>query len=230
MADLTNSISIATRGLMGRMSYPIQASNHVYGGASISVDTSGRAGTLTAGERLIGICAGSQPNDNTTASAGQSGYDVEVYYSGQVLLAVSGAAAGDEGKAVFTYSDDNHYGYSPVANQYVGKVVQYEKSGYVWVELDPGNHAWQTVFSIASGGTQVLPAINAMVSAAEAVEGGTVVIDSAGACVLVGGSANFDDADTASNLCIFDDTGVPTIKNNLTTDPATVYVKWFGAQ
>lgn len=230
MADLGKSISILTRGKLDRMTYPIQASTVVYGGASISVDSSGNAGVLTAGERFIGFCVAKQPNDNTTTTAALAGYDVEVFCKGQVRLAVTAAAAGDEGKAVFCSSDDNTYSYTPKAFQYVGKVVQFDSSGYVWVELDPGNTQWETFVSLATAAELALPdAVQGVCYAFEDVEGGSVLVAADGTCTLLGGSTNFDDADTDGALCVYDAGTGAYVKNRLAA-ASTVHIKWFGSK
>lgn len=228
MADLTKDQTILTRGRMKRVTYPIQASGHLYAGAAISVDTSGNAGLLTAGERFIGICTAEQPTDGSTATAALAGYDVEVYCGGQIRLAVSAAAAGDEGKAVFCSTTDNTYSYTPRAFQYVGKVVQFDSSGYVWVDLDPGNTNWTTFVTLADDATLTLPdASQGIADVFEDVEGGTVVVSAAGAVVIIGGSTNFVGTDTDAKLCVYDSGTGATIKNRLAA-ASTIHIRWFG--
>jgi len=230
MADLAKSISILTRGKMGRMSYPIQASNHVFAGGSITVDSSGYAGTMTTAERFIGLCVAEMPANGETVSAAQAGADIEVYCSGEVRLAVSGAAAGDEGKAVFCSTYDNTYSYTPKAFQYVGKVVQYDSSGYVWVKLDPGNTHWTTFTSLADDATLALPdAVPGVVTVLDITEGGMTVVSSAGACVIIGGSTNYVGTDTDAKLCVYDAGTGAYIRNRLGSTK-TLHIEWFGSK
>lgn len=172
MANLTKSKSM--RWLSEQMVSvyrPIQATTEVFGGAAVSLDSDGRAGVLTAGERFDGFCF--KDIDNSAGAAGAAGYDVPIVHWGIPLLAVSGATIADIGKAVFCSVDDNHFSFVPVAGWYVGRVVLVPTTGYAYVEMNnPGSDTWETWTSLADDVTFALPAQEGYV---EVVGGGEML-------------------------------------------------------
>ena len=226
MANTTKEIRNKFRNPMSRVVYPIQADTKIWQGAGVTRDATGNVGVYLAGEILMGFAE--ETVDNTDGAAALAGRDVSIFSTGQMCVAVSGAVADDEGKAVFM-SDDQTFTYTPTAGMYVGSVVQFDVAGYVWVELDCGNSVWTTVVTLADDAEVALPdATNGVVQVTSPAEGGLVVISTAGACVLLGGSANFAATDSDTDLCVYDNGTAASVKNRLGAS-AVIQISYNGA-
>ena len=84
--------------------------------------------------------------------------------------------------------------------------------------LDDANSKGLKIFShyasLADDAYYDLPdAKNGLAIAWDGTRGGMVSVSSAGACVLLAGTAAFDDADTDTNLCIFDNGTNARVRN-----------------
>lgn len=227
MANTTKELRTTFRGSPTRIVMPIQASTKAYMGASMTRDSSGNVGERADGERFMGLAE--HQVDNSSGSAAASGMDVEIYHRGSFLLAVSGAAAGDEGKAVFCGADDNSFSYNPKAAQYVGLVEQYDSSGKAWVDFDPGNKNWQTWISLADDASIDLPdASEGIVIVHGGGEGGVFHITTAGAVTKLSGTTNAVASDSDTDLCVFDNGTAARVRNRLGTT-AVVRIQYFGS-
>lgn len=71
--------------------------------------------------------------------------------------------------------------------------------------------------SIAAGASHALPSgiDGHVIVNAEDEEGALFAVESSGNVLKISGTTNTDDADTASMLCVYNNAGVPTVKNNL---------------
>lgn len=112
--------------------FDVKASTRIYEGALVGLDStdSEKARGLVAGDKPAGF-AMEEANNTTTGDAPT----VKVQTEGRIMLAVSGAAAGDYGKAVFA-SDDGTFTYTSLGKSYVGRVARYVSSGVVMVEFN----------------------------------------------------------------------------------------------
>jgi hypothetical protein len=185
MANTTKSISrefVDAYPLMPMYFYPTQATQTTLkAGAGATLDTSGRAGQFAAGERLIGLLATEvEFKDRSEATAAQTGKDIPVIVNPCVRIAISGAAACDEGKAVFM-SDDQTFTFVPTKGTYFGQLVHYDvRNSLCTVRCDPGNSVWQTWVSLADNEEIALPAQAGVVVVATDAEFGIVHIQADG--------------------------------------------------
>jgi len=197
---------------------PIQASNTVYQGNWITIDTSYNVGTWTAGERTCGICK--QTVDNASGAAAADGKDVKIIVGGAIRWYIASTTEADIGKAVFNITDNNTLSLTPRAGGYVGKIIDCV-SGLCTILLDAtgmGRDTWETWFDIADDGTVALPDATA---AEVMINDGTDYllgqVTSAGAVAVYDSastmSANADDADTDTKLCLIDAGTYANIKN-----------------
>ena len=227
MANQTAGRAIDFRGRLERIVMPIQASTKVFMGAAISRDSSGNVGVLTAGERFMGLAE--DTIDNSSGAAALSGRDVSLYTRGSFLLSVSGAAAGDEDKAIFCGSDDQSFSYNPKKAQYVGWVEQYDSSGKVWVRMEnPGSSVWSTWMSFTDDQGLDLPAAaEAIVIVCGGSNGGVFHVDTAGAVTKLSGTTNCVATNTDAKLCVFDGGTMGRVRNRLGSTQV-IRIQYFG--
>ena len=103
----------------------------IYKGGFVSVDSSGYAAPLAAGEPFVGLAyAGA---DNSAGSDGDK--SVKVYTVGDFEVTLSGAAVTDIGRAVFASADDT-LTFDGNGNSYVGIVEDWISSGKIILRLD----------------------------------------------------------------------------------------------
>lgn len=121
---------------LGGLSYhPVIASDIIYEGAAVGLNTSGNAQPLVAGNKFAGFAKSKV--DNSSGAAGDR--KVELITAGEILLTISGAAAGDEGRAVYA-SDDDTFTYTAAGNTFVGHVKRYDSVlTKAVVQFDAGN-------------------------------------------------------------------------------------------
>jgi len=196
MADLTRDKRHRTLNeeLTRKYLRPIQASTEVFGGASITRDSSGNVGVRTALERFVGFCE--QGQDNSDGSAQATGKDVLLDDLCDIELAISAAVVGDEGKAVFCSTTDQTYSYVPTAGQYVGFVVAVFASGTAIVRVtNPGACDWTTWVTLADDATLALPAQQGSL---EIVGGGEIMRCHIGAAGAVTGAQQMRTANTVT--------------------------------
>jgi len=112
-------------------SYPVAASEHVYKGALVELGTDGYLRALTGGGRFTGIAY--EEADNASGNDGD--VTARVYTRGDFGLALSGAAIGDVGRAVYAGADDT-LTYDPTGASFVGYVQGFVSSGNIILRLD----------------------------------------------------------------------------------------------
>lgn len=113
------------------VSYPVAGSTTIYKGSLVALNSSGYlvSATDSSGYVFAGVAA--EGKDNSSGSNGD--VYAKVYVSGIHKFALSGAGVTSVGKVA--YVSDNQTlkvvpGYMPV-----GRVMQYDSSGYVYVDL-----------------------------------------------------------------------------------------------
>ncbi|MBU0718923.1 MAG: hypothetical protein KJ749_11795 [Planctomycetes bacterium] len=105
---------------------------HIYKGAFVSVDASGYAAPLAAGETFMGIAF--EECDNSGGDDGDR--SIRVYTLGDFDHALGGAAVTDIGALVFA-SDDATLTLSNVGTSLIGHVVDVPSSGVIIVRIQP---------------------------------------------------------------------------------------------
>lgn len=130
-ANSPRSFELGTRN-----AFPVIASDIIYEGAAVGiVDASGHARPLVAGDRFAGFAE--QKADNASGSA--AAINVDVIESGKIQLAVTGAVITDVGQPVYA-TDDDAFGFTPVAASFIGFVHRFVSAGVVVVAFDALNY------------------------------------------------------------------------------------------
>ncbi len=136
----TRSSDIARDFELGTINeFPVIASDIVYEGSAVGLNSSGYARPLVAGDPFVGFAE--TKADNSAGSAGA--INVRVRKSGIVKLSITSAALTDFGKTVYA-SDDDTFTYLPAAGgpsqnySEIGTVIRYVSSGVVEVMFDAG--------------------------------------------------------------------------------------------
>lgn len=115
-----------------RNAFPVIASDIIYEGAAVGlVDATGHARPLNAADRFAGFAEAQADNSAGAAAA----INVRVVESGKIQLAVTGAVITDIGQPVYA-TDDDTFGFSPVAGAFVGFVHRFVSSGVAVVAFD----------------------------------------------------------------------------------------------
>lgn len=234
MANATQHITrefVQRDGVIPTFLWPTQANQGtLYHGVGITRDTSGDAGRFAAGERLLGFGHPDIPHkktSRTSCSAEDTGCDIPVINQCWLKVAVPGDAQACEGKAVFL-SDDQTFTLVPQIGTYVGQIVMYDhRAAECLIAVNAGANEWRTWVTLADDGTFVLPARGAVVSVSGGDNGGSVHLLADGSVTKIGGTTNFVAADTDAKLCVFDDSGAPTVRNRLGAEK-TVTIKYLG--
>ena len=112
--------------------YPVAADAVVYKGGLVGLDSNGNGRALTAGDVCVGLAY--EEVDNTDGVDGEK--HVRVYTLGDFMLALSGAARTDIGKAVYA-SDDATLTFTATSNSLVGVCVDVPATGQIILRLDP---------------------------------------------------------------------------------------------
>lgn len=131
MSLSANTPRAAELGILNDL--PVAAGVHIYEGAAVSVNASGFAKPLAAGEDFVGFA--DCEADNTSGSAGA--IFVSVRHKGKVVLAVTGAAAANVNDAVYASADDT-FTLTATSNSLIGYLRRYDSAGCV-VELQVKN-------------------------------------------------------------------------------------------
>lgn len=114
---------------------PVIAADIIYEGAAVGVvPATGHARPLAAGDRFAGFA--NQKADNSAGPA--AAINVDVKQQGFIQLAVSGAVITDVGQPVYA-TDDNAFGFTPVAGVFVGFVHRFVSAGVAIVAFDALN-------------------------------------------------------------------------------------------
>lgn len=136
---------------LGEMNeFPVIASDIIYEGAAVSLNGSGYARPLTAGDKFLGFAE--QNVDNSIGAAGDK--RVRVRTHGLVRLSVGSVAITDVSKPVFA-SDDDTFVLTQSTNTHIGRVHRFESSGVCVVafDADKGASGALTELTDNSGGT-----------------------------------------------------------------------------
>lgn len=110
--------------------FPMIASDIIYNGAAVGLDTAGRARPLVAGDPFAGFAT--QKIDNSAGVAGAT--EIEVLRRGRVQLPITGVALTDIGRAVYA-NDDDAFALSGNGT-FIGRVARYVSANLAEVEFD----------------------------------------------------------------------------------------------
>lgn len=125
-----SSRAIGDRGVAN--TFPVIASDIIYEGAAVGIVTgTGHARPLAAGDQFAGFAEAKA--DNSAGAAAD--INVQVVQSGKIQLAVSGAVITDVGQPVYA-TDDDTFGFSPVAGVFVGFLHRFVSSGVAVVDFN----------------------------------------------------------------------------------------------
>ena len=119
-----------------RNEIPVIASDIIYEGAAVGiVDATGHARPLNAADRFAGFAEAKADNSAGAAAA----INVRTVESGKVQLAVTGAVITDLGQPVYA-TDDDTFGFSPVAGAFIGFIHRFVSAGVAVVAFDALNY------------------------------------------------------------------------------------------
>lgn len=134
----TRASDIARDFILGTINeFPMIASDIIYEGAAVGLNTSGYARPLVAGDPFVGFAESNA--DNSAAGSAAGDVNVRVRTSGNVKLFITSAALKDYGKIVVATDDDTFTFLTPVtlgAYSQIGRVSRYVSSGVVEVQFD----------------------------------------------------------------------------------------------
>lgn len=130
MSALTDSKAVFKReGKIIRR--PVAAATHIYGGALVSVNSSGNAKPSddTAGDTFKGVAEFEV--DNTAGAAGDLYVDIDT--ESEVLVVAAGMAASNEGETLYI-TDDQTVSLTP-ANVKCGTVSEVVSATSIWMDI-----------------------------------------------------------------------------------------------
>jgi len=113
-------------------SFKLTVSAHIFKGGFVGITTGGYARPLIAGDEFVGIAY--EEADNGSGANGD--VSVRVYTLGDFGHALSGAAIGNLGDAVYASADDT-LTFTSTGNSYVGIVVDAPSTGQIILRIDP---------------------------------------------------------------------------------------------
>jgi len=117
-------------------SFPVIATDRIYEGAAVGLDSSGNARPLVAGDRFVGFAESKA--DNSAGAAGAM--RVRVRRWGLIRLSVTGVTAlTDVGSLVYA-SDDNAFTLTEGSSSLVGRIVRWDVSTYCYVAFNAQGH------------------------------------------------------------------------------------------
>lgn len=117
-----------------RNTLPVIAADIIFEGAAAGLVTgTGHARPLVGGDRFVGFAERKADNSAGLAAA----INVDTIKSGQIELAVTGAAITDVGQPVYA-SDDDTFTFNPVGGSFVGFVKRFVSAGVAVVDFDAG--------------------------------------------------------------------------------------------
>ncbi len=232
-------------------SFKVGGSETIYKGSYVSVDSSGYAAPLAAGEKFVGLAYAGI--DNSAGSDGDK--SVKVFTVGDFEVSLSGAAVTDIGRPVFA-SADGTVTFDGNGNSYVGIVEQFISSGVIMLRLDAQRRMVKTIVhavdNLAAGADIAARAVHsfnhdAWIFSARVVNQATAAsgIDNSNTCVValvVGGSSlvsetfdsttTFPAANTAQNLGTLSNNNAAAgdvltlaITNGTTADPGPFLIE-----
>ena len=151
--------------------FDVAAGEHIYRNALVGLSVAGYLKAFEPCDLLVGVADGEADNSSgvagdTAMTAGKHGR-CNVWVAGEFEHALSGAAQGDGGRAVYA-TDDATLSFTGHPDAFVGRVMRYISSGVALIRLkEPGERpgpndfgsieiaeAWPTLASMASGGSQ----------------------------------------------------------------------------
>jgi hypothetical protein len=113
---------------------PVIAADIIYEGAAVGlVVGTGHCRPLAAGDVFVGFAERQANNASGSAAA----INVDLIKSGEIQLTVTGAVITDVGQPVYA-TDDDTFGFTPVASVFVGFVKRWVSAGVAVVEFDAG--------------------------------------------------------------------------------------------
>ncbi len=110
---------------------PVVASDIIYEGAAVGIDSNGYARPLVAGDKFAGFST--EHVDNSSGNNGDK--TVRVRRRGAVELPIAALAITDNGAAVYA-SDDDTFTLVSTANSRIGTVVRWEETGVGLVDFE----------------------------------------------------------------------------------------------
>lgn len=130
MAPLTKNVELVEE--LGNVNeIGVLAAITIFEGAAVSLEGTGFARGLVAGEKFLGFAEAQVKN-----TAGASGdLKVRVLTRGRVKLAIAGLVLTDVGKPVYA-SDDNTFTLTQGTNTYIGRVTRFIAAGVGVVAFD----------------------------------------------------------------------------------------------
>lgn len=121
-------------------SFQVAASQHIYKGAVVSLNSSGYARPLAAGDKFVGLAY--EEMDNSAGTDGD--LSVRLYTVGDFGHALAGATPSSIGRPVFASADDT-LTFGGAGNSYVGTVQDVVSTGEIILRLDPAQRQVKTI-------------------------------------------------------------------------------------
>jgi len=126
-----------TSALGDTLELPVGAAETIYGGGVVGVDPAGYAKAFVPGDKLKGIALAKVDNSAGAAAAKK----VTVQTTGEVELALSGAALTDADKPIYA-TDDGTFALTGHPDAFLGTILMYVATSTVLVHLkEPGQTA-----------------------------------------------------------------------------------------
>lgn len=120
--------------------YGILASEVIYRGAAVSVDSSGHINALQIDEAFCGIAI-----EQKTGSATSSAVKVKVQVGGVVAVPISGVTVASVGVGCFA-TDDGTFTLANTSSESIGRIIHVPATGTAWVQLKmPGDGVVQEI-------------------------------------------------------------------------------------
>ncbi len=113
-------------------SFRVGGGETIHKGAFVSVDSSGYAAPLAAGETFIGVAL--ESGDNSSGLDGDK--SIPCYTQGDFEHTLSGATVTDIGAAVYA-SDDGTLTFTSASNSFVGYMVDVVSSNKIILRIQP---------------------------------------------------------------------------------------------
>jgi len=135
-----------------RNEFGVSATTVVYEGAAVGLNpATGLARPVATGDIFAGFAEAKA--DNSAGAAGA--INVRVKDEGKVILAISGVAITDIGKAVYA-TDDNTFTLTQGTGVYVGRISRWISSGIALVSFESEFGGIMTELTNSTGGTATL--------------------------------------------------------------------------
>jgi hypothetical protein len=119
---------------------PILASEVIYRGAAVSVDSSGYFNALQVDEAFVGVAL-----EQKTGTATSAEETVKVQVGGVVSVPISGVTVAAVGVGCFA-TDDGTFTLANTTAESIGRIIHVPATGTAWVKLkDPGESQGQAI-------------------------------------------------------------------------------------